>query len=78
MQACVLLSLHDPAFVVCCVTVVTVRHEHASAGRNNVKVIKMWALFGNASYDQGSWGFFSPCTVGRAKQPKQPKQPKHP
>jgi len=26
-------------------------HEHAFAGCNNVRVIKMWVLFGNASYD---------------------------
>jgi hypothetical protein len=38
----------------------------ANGGRNDVTTIRMWALFGNASYQQGSWGFFSPCTSGSA------------
>lgn len=32
-------------------------------GQKNVEVIKMWALFGKSKYDEGSWGFFSPCTT---------------
>ena len=37
----------------------------ANGGRNDVKVIPMWALFGDgggAAWQQGVWGFFSPCT----------------
>lgn len=35
----------------------------SNGGRHDVEVIGVWALFGKANYDQGSWGFFSPCTV---------------
>lgn len=37
----------------------------SNGGRNDVVTIRMWALFGAANYQQGSWGFFSPCTVGQ-------------
>lgn len=33
----------------------------ANGGRNDVVVVEMWALFGEAQYNQGRWGFFSPC-----------------
>ena len=35
-----------------------------NGGRNDIRVIPMWALFGDgggAAWDQGVWGFFSPC-----------------
>jgi hypothetical protein len=35
----------------------------SNGGRNDVEVLKMWALFGEANYDDGSWGFFSPCLL---------------
>jgi hypothetical protein len=34
----------------------------SNGGRNDVITIPMWALFGQQAYDQGAWGFFSPCT----------------
>ena len=38
----------------------------ANGGRGNVVTVPMWALFGEAAYEQGAWGFFSPCTDGAA------------
>jgi hypothetical protein len=38
----------------------------ANGGRANVVTVPMWALFGEAAYEQGAWGFFSPCTDGAA------------
>lgn len=35
----------------------------ANGGRNDVEVIGVWALFGQANYKSGDWGFFSPCRV---------------
>eukprot|EP00054_Salpingoeca_dolichothecata_P019430 m.120871 g.120871 ORF g.120871 m.120871 type:complete len:592 (-) comp23253_c0_seq12:81-1856(-) len=29
----------------------------------NVTTIKMWALFGEQSFESGTWGFFSPCVA---------------
>ena len=34
-----------------------------NGGRNDVSVVKVWALFGRSKYEAGSWGFFSPCTT---------------
>ncbi len=45
----------------------------------NVEVIGMWALFGQQSYQQGDWGFFSPCvdkggyTTSMARAAAQPQ-----
>lgn len=36
----------------------------SNGGRNDIKVIRMWALFGKPTFDAGTWGFFSPCTAG--------------
>ncbi|EDQ91439.1 uncharacterized protein MONBRDRAFT_36118 [Monosiga brevicollis MX1] len=33
----------------------------ANGGRNDVTTINLWALFGPADYEAGTWGFFSPC-----------------
>ena len=54
---------------------VTAYHYVSPIGRHNIKTIQMWALFGNASYSQGSWGFFSPCTSRRSKHPNTPNTP---
>ena len=35
----------------------------ANGGRNDVQTIPMWALFGKPAYEQGAYGFFSPCTT---------------
>eukprot|EP00043_Microstomoeca_roanoka_P010142 m.96594 g.96594 ORF g.96594 m.96594 type:complete len:588 (+) comp14801_c1_seq1:91-1854(+) len=37
-------------------------------GGNNVSTIKMWALFGEDTYTQNVWGFFSPCVSSRTGQ----------
>ena len=34
-----------------------------NGGRNNIKTVKMWALFGKPDFDTDEWGFFSPCTI---------------
>eukprot|EP00912_Choanoflagellata_sp_UC4_P000340 UC4_evm3s209 len=39
----------------------------SNGGRNNVEVVKMWALFGEKNYEKGSWGFFSPCTTSTGR-----------
>eukprot|EP01065_Artemidia_motanka_P027622 TRINITY_DN32827_c0_g1_i1.p1 TRINITY_DN32827_c0_g1~~TRINITY_DN32827_c0_g1_i1.p1 ORF type:complete len:593 (+),score=189.86 TRINITY_DN32827_c0_g1_i1:65-1780(+) len=38
-----------------------------NGGRNDVTVVKMWALFGEPDYEKGVWGFFSPCRTGAGK-----------
>ena len=35
----------------------------SNGGRNDVRTINMWALFGPAPMRAGAWGFFSPCTA---------------
>lgn len=36
----------------------------SNGGRNDIKVVLMWALFGPVTYTTGTWGFFSPCVSG--------------
>ena len=47
-----------------CYDAATVALIESNSGRNDVKVIPMWALFGDGGggpWNQGVWGFFSPC-----------------
>lgn len=50
-------TCYDPA---------TITLIEANGGRNDVKTIPMWALFGEPMYSEGVWGFFSPCTSNNA------------
>jgi len=34
----------------------------SNGGRQDIQVIKVWALFGRSTFAQGTWGFFAPCT----------------
>lgn len=33
----------------------------SNGGRNDIKIIHMWAQFNASEYANGTWGFFSPC-----------------
>lgn len=33
----------------------------SNGGRNDIAIVKMWALFGQADFEKDVWGFFSPC-----------------
>lgn len=33
----------------------------SNGGRNDIEVIKVWALMPTEKYSKGTWGFFSPC-----------------
>lgn len=46
-------SCYDPA---------TAALIESNGGRNDVVAIPVWALFGQQTYAQGVYGFFSPCT----------------
>lgn len=45
-----------------CYDEATVAAIESNGGRDNVVVVPMWALFGQSTYTQGVYGFFSPCT----------------
>jgi hypothetical protein len=34
-----------------------------NGGRNNIRTVVMWALFGEKTYENNVWGFFSPCVA---------------
>ena len=34
----------------------------SNAGRDDIEVVPMWALFGKSGFDEGWFSFFSPCT----------------
>eukprot|EP00939_MAST-03C_sp_MAST-3C-sp1_P001369 g1369.t1 len=39
----------------------------SNSGREDIDLIEMWALFGKSEFDDGVWGFFSPCVDERTK-----------
>lgn len=55
-----------------CYDLPTIALMEANGGRNDIKVIPMWALFGDGGgphspWTQGVWGFFSPCVDGKGE-----------
>ena len=34
----------------------------SNSGKDDIEVIKMWAMMGKRQFDNGTWGFFSACT----------------
>ena len=44
-----------------CYDIPTLAMIESNGGRDDVKTIPMWALYGSPFYKQGVWGFFSPC-----------------
>jgi len=59
-------------FTPTCYDPTTVALMEANGGLNDIKVVPMWALFGDGGgphnpFTQGVWGFFSPCVDGKGE-----------